>query len=296
MEIRKVQYFRTVVEAGGLVKAAGVLHVTPGTLSKAIRSLEDEVGKTLFHRAGRRLTLTDDGTSFYRLSERLVDEHTRILRALDESETPATSTLRLASFEVFTTHCLGGILESLPDVELRVLDVPPPGIETALLEHEADAGITYTPSPHRELAHRRVERIEFGIYGRRGALTGVEFEALPFAIPTSSVTHAPAEILGIDCWPYHRIKRRVKYRVTCMETALELARRGRAVVFLPRFIAALHNRSMRRGLQLVRRDGPPQLRPVHQIVHIVTRESDRQAAFVPELVRAVRAAIRGAAD
>jgi LysR family glycine cleavage system transcriptional activator len=42
-------------------KAAEELFVTPGAVSQQIRLLEDHVGVTLFHREGRRVTLTDAG-------------------------------------------------------------------------------------------------------------------------------------------------------------------------------------------------------------------------------------------
>ena len=291
MEIRRVQYFRTVVEAGGVVRAGEVLGVTAGTLSKSIRALEDELGTTLFVRSGRRLALTEQGTTFYRESQRLIDEHARVLRALDPQPGAGTA-LTIASFEVFTTHFLGALTDALAEhlegPELRVLDVAVPTIEEHVRRRDADAGITYVPQPHRELRHRRVGRIEFGIYGRPGAFAATPFEDVPFAIPTSTVTHAPLDILGIDCWPYQRIPRRVHYRVTCLESALELARRGRCVTFIPTFIANAHNRTVRRASRLERRSGPAALRPVRQSVHVVTRESDGDAAELAELVAAVR--------
>lgn len=292
MEIRRVQYFRTVVEAGGVVRAGEVLGVTAGTLSKSIRVLEDELGTTLFVRSGRRLALTEHGTTFYRESQRLIDEHARVLRALDP-QPPVGAALTIASFEVFTTHFLGALTEQLDDPELRILDVAVPSIEAHVRRRDADVGITYVPQPHRELRHRRVGRIEFGIYGRPGAFADTPFEALPFAIPTSTVTHAPLDILGIDCWPYQRFPRHVRYRVTCLESALELARRGRCVTFIPTFIAVAHNRTVRRALRLERRPGPATLRPVRQSVHVVTRESDADAPALAQLVAAVRHTLAG---
>lgn len=61
MEIRRVKSFRTIVEAGGLTKAASLMHVTPGALSKSMRQLEREVGQRLFNREGRALRLTEPG-------------------------------------------------------------------------------------------------------------------------------------------------------------------------------------------------------------------------------------------
>ena len=48
MEIRTLRYFLAVAREENMTRAAEQLHVTQPTLSKALRSLEDELGKKLF--------------------------------------------------------------------------------------------------------------------------------------------------------------------------------------------------------------------------------------------------------
>ena len=50
MEIRTLRYFLAVAREENMSRAAGQLHVTQPTLSKALKSLEDELGKKLFLR------------------------------------------------------------------------------------------------------------------------------------------------------------------------------------------------------------------------------------------------------
>ena len=148
MDITRIRIFRTVVEAGGYTAAAGLLHRTPGALSKSMRHLEREVGKSLLVKKGRKLRLTEHGTLLYNVSAPLLDEHTRILRQLDASTEPAARTLRLATFEVFSTHFLGALMTgALGDYPLRVVDLRIGEIERAIADHEADVGITYLPVP-----------------------------------------------------------------------------------------------------------------------------------------------------
>ena len=47
MEIRTLRYFLAVAREENMTRAAEVLHVTQPTLSKALRALEDELGKKL---------------------------------------------------------------------------------------------------------------------------------------------------------------------------------------------------------------------------------------------------------
>ena len=122
MEIKKIRHFRAVIEAGGLEKAAGLLHLTLGALSKSIRQLELETGRELFRRTARKLLLTDCGRQLYHASESLVAEHPRLLKSLDEAPQSHGVLLRIASFEVFTTHTLAAVVaDGLAHLSLRIL-------------------------------------------------------------------------------------------------------------------------------------------------------------------------------
>lgn len=61
MEIRTLRYFAAVAREENMTRAAKQLHVTQPTLSKAMKSLEDELGKKLFVRHSFNIQLTDDG-------------------------------------------------------------------------------------------------------------------------------------------------------------------------------------------------------------------------------------------
>src|SRR5688572_19330505 len=103
MEIQRLKQFRTIVDAGGLLKASEILGISGGGLSKSIKSLESELGYVLFEQKGRGLELTERG-------KRLYEQLPELLRQLDQilfSETKLTATsdlLRIVSFEVFTTY------------------------------------------------------------------------------------------------------------------------------------------------------------------------------------------------
>jgi len=66
MEIRTVDYFLAVAEAGSLTAAAKLLDISQPALTKAIRRLEDETGAALFTRGARGVELTPFGRSFHR--------------------------------------------------------------------------------------------------------------------------------------------------------------------------------------------------------------------------------------
>jgi len=61
MELRHLQYFLAIANEGSFLKAAKSLHITQPTLSRQIKEIEDEIGKPLFIRGNRNVTLTEDG-------------------------------------------------------------------------------------------------------------------------------------------------------------------------------------------------------------------------------------------
>ena len=78
MEIRTLRYFLAVAREENMTRAAETLHVTQPTLSKAIKALEDELGKKLFTRHSFSIKLTDEGILLRNRAEDLVSMADRI--------------------------------------------------------------------------------------------------------------------------------------------------------------------------------------------------------------------------
>lgn len=80
MEIRTLRYFLAVAREENMTRAAEALHVTQPTLSKAIKALEEELGKKLFTRHSFSIKLTDEGILLRNRAEDLVSMADRIER------------------------------------------------------------------------------------------------------------------------------------------------------------------------------------------------------------------------
>jgi DNA-binding transcriptional LysR family regulator len=70
MNLKRLQAFRAVFEAGSVTRAAERLHTTQPALSRLISDLEAELGLALFVRQRRRLVPTAEGRTFYREAEK----------------------------------------------------------------------------------------------------------------------------------------------------------------------------------------------------------------------------------
>lgn len=78
MEIRTLRYFLAAAREENMTKAAEALHITQPTLSKAIRALEEELGKKLFTRHSFSIRLTEEGVLLRNRAADLVNMADRI--------------------------------------------------------------------------------------------------------------------------------------------------------------------------------------------------------------------------
>ncbi len=290
MDTDRLRYFCAVARTGSLRRAAEIVKVSAPALSKAIKLLESEVGTKLLEPTGRGIMLTEDGA-------RLAERGARILNELDALRTslrepsPAVPELRLGSFEVFTTHALGELLECAgSESPLLLHELVPGKMEEALAARRIDWGITYVPIPHPDLDFLPAATVSMGIFAKPGAFEKTPATELPFAVPVTPIEGSPTKIMGLDGWPDHEVPREQRYRVTMMESALELCRLGLAAAYLPTFVVARHNLKVTESNRLTPRKLPSSLsaKYVKQSVYLVRRKGSGDEEMGKKLAKALR--------
>jgi len=93
MEIRVLRYFLAVAREENITSAAESLHVTQPTLSKQLMDLESELGKKLFIRGNRKITLTDEGMYLRKRAQEIID-------LVEKTESDLTASDEMISGEV----------------------------------------------------------------------------------------------------------------------------------------------------------------------------------------------------
>jgi LysR family hca operon transcriptional activator len=142
LELRHLRYFVAVAEEGSLSEAARTrLHTAQPSLGRQLRELEDEVGVQLFERRPRGIVLTQAGMRFL--------EHSReILARIDEAvnDTRGVRTvLRVGSLPGLEPEVLPRVTQlaqtHAPDVEVRIVSAPSPGLVEQLRAGELDMAL-----------------------------------------------------------------------------------------------------------------------------------------------------------
>ncbi len=150
MELSDLHVFRTVVEAGGITRAAERLNRVQSNVTTRIRQLEQELGTALFIRDGKRMHLSPAGQIMLGYAERLLDLAQEARDSVHDAK--PRGLLRFIAPESTTSVRLPTPLSDYcrryPDVTLELrTGVGYDDITHAILTGAADAGIAIEPVP-----------------------------------------------------------------------------------------------------------------------------------------------------
>lgn len=150
MDVRTLSAFVEVVRQGGFSRAGKTLHLAQPTVSKAVKSLEDDLGQALLVREGRRVRLTEAGRVAF-------DRAQAILSALHtlEDEVAEVGAVRRGHLRLgippmvggaFFPPVLGDFRARYPGVNLELREVGALRVEALVLDGEVEAGATVLPT------------------------------------------------------------------------------------------------------------------------------------------------------
>jgi DNA-binding transcriptional LysR family regulator len=157
IDLESLKIFRTVVDEGGVVRAANKLNRVQSNVTTRIRQLEDHLGTQLFRREGRSIRLSAEGRTLLTYADRL-------LRLADETVSEMRTgkpkgVFRLGALESTAGSRLAPILahyHSLyPDVVVELTTGTTAGLVTRVVNFEIEAAFVSEPftAPSLEARH-----------------------------------------------------------------------------------------------------------------------------------------------
>ncbi len=73
LDLNILRSFVTVVETGGVTRAAGILNLTQSAVSMQLKRLEELLAVEVLHRVGRKLVITPAGEQLLSYAKRMVE-------------------------------------------------------------------------------------------------------------------------------------------------------------------------------------------------------------------------------
>lgn len=124
MELRTMRYFLAVAREENMTRAAELLHVTQPTLSKQLKSLEEELGKKLFTRHSFSIQLTEEGILLRKRAEDLVKMADKITSEFLTLDDVMGGNVYFGLAESYQIRCLAAAIKSFkefcPDLHYHI--------------------------------------------------------------------------------------------------------------------------------------------------------------------------------
>ena len=167
IETRLLYYFLAIAREGSITAAANALFVTQSTLSRQMMELEEQLGKQLFIRGKRKITLTEDGI-FFR------DRAREILELLENTETAMRADAEslcgdicIGCGETVAMDTLAGFLENFhrkhPDVKIHTFSGDADAVLDRIDKGLCDMGLLLGPVRQEKYEYLKIHQRD--IYG-----------------------------------------------------------------------------------------------------------------------------------
>ena len=147
LDLRSLEIFRTVAIEGSITKAAMKLNRVQSNISTRIKQLEQHLGKNLFLRQNRGLTLTPDGHLLLSYAERLLQLSMEASEALNEGK--PRGVFRIGTMESTAAARLPEILsryhQLYPDVKIELKMDTAGGLVDRLLNYDVEIAFVAEP-------------------------------------------------------------------------------------------------------------------------------------------------------
>ncbi|KRP60440.1 LysR family transcriptional regulator [Pseudomonas trivialis] len=260
MNLRTLRAFVEVVRQGGFSQAAEVVSLTQSTVSKAVKTLEEELGMPLLNRLGHRNELTAAGEMTYRHALALLAEHANLVAEIHDLRGLKRGVLRIGLPPVGCGLLFANMFaiyrSRYPDIEIELTEygskklrecLQAGEVDLAALLLPVDEGFDYQPVRNEPLiavlpvSHPLAlrKRIDFT------DLADSPFILFEAGFALNAKILAACERKGVTP--------KVTARSGQIDFIVDLVAAGLGVAFLPRMLAHKHQHA---GIALVHLDEP----------------------------------------
>jgi DNA-binding transcriptional LysR family regulator len=149
VDILHLTYFLEVVRHKSFTKASQTLHVSQPSISKVVKTLENELGVILLERSGREIELTDAGKAVFQRAQRVVFEFQDMTTELGDviglRRGEITIGLPPMVGSRFFPKVIGKFKESYPLVQIKLNEVGSKQVEIGVQNGTLDLGVIARP-------------------------------------------------------------------------------------------------------------------------------------------------------
>jgi DNA-binding transcriptional LysR family regulator len=121
MDIRILRYFLAVAQEESITRAAELLHTSQPNLSRQLTELEAEVGKKLFERGSRKITLTEEGLFLCKRAREIIELLERTEADLSSFNEMTNGDVYIGAAETHAMRLIAHAIQSLREIHPQIL-------------------------------------------------------------------------------------------------------------------------------------------------------------------------------
>ena len=149
MNLRQLEVFYTIMQAGSVTAAARVLNVSQPAVSGVLKYAEQRLGMKLFERIGGRLHPTPEAQAILPDAREIFGRIDTLQRTVREMRDGRAGRIVVATsptlVNAFLPRAIGLLRKRSPLVEISILSLPTPLVIERVARREADLGVVYAP-------------------------------------------------------------------------------------------------------------------------------------------------------
>lgn len=147
MDIRVLRYFLAIAQEKNITKAAEILHIAQPSLSKQMMDLENEIGKTLFIRGKRGVSLTEEGKFLSKRAEEIISllEKTEKELTSDSKNISGTISIGGGIGSNLITKTAVNLTKKYPEINYNLFSYDAEEVTEALENGTLDFGVLIEP-------------------------------------------------------------------------------------------------------------------------------------------------------
>lgn len=246
MEIFELRYFLAVAQVENVNLAAKVIHVSPGSLSKAISRLEQELQTQLFFRVGRGIKLTPEGKLLKVKAAKIVGLEEDVRYELKGKDSGGLN-IYISSEEVLQTtfglELISNIKKKLPLAKAHFLIREEAKAIEQVREGESHLAFVTRDTP-KDLKSKTIAKVNFQTcaskkhpllkkYNSKKAIDISELLEFPFVSPDTAILGRIVNSSSNDGWRDDKFPRKIQYKVCGLKLMENLIQSGEALGHLP---------------------------------------------------------------
>lgn len=197
--LHAMRVFVKVAEANGFAEAARQLNMSPPAVTRAVASLEDQIGARLFTRTTRSLKLTEAGARYFEDCRRILSDIVEAEAAAGGSYSTPTGILTVTASalfgQYFVTPILTEYLDQNPEVSIRGLFVDR---ITNMVDEGIDVGIRIGDLPDSSFTAIRVGAVRRVVCGAPAYFEHHGIPKTPSELETHQIIVSTASWASLD--------------------------------------------------------------------------------------------------